>query len=645
MKTANWTSDPKKLSVVALALAVIFFVSLNIFFSASVKTVQLDLTANNMFTLSEGTRKVLASVKEPVTLRLFVSRTLLDASPGLSSYASRVQELLERYSTLSGGKIRIEIINPEPFSPEEDRAVGFQLQGIPVSDTGELGYFGLAGTNTTDDRDVVGFISPQREPFLEYDLTRLVHNLANPKKKVVGLISGLPVDADPLKKYKPWQVIEQMKQFFEVRSLGLSPEIKDDIDVLMIVHPIGLDDKSLYAIDQFILHGGKAMVFVDPYAEEGSRSNQAMRMPPDAGSDFEKLFKVWGIEYTRDKILGDRGSAQRVQADVDALGRPVITDYIAWITFKKANIKSDDVITGELQQITLASAGAISKAKDAKITLDPLLSSTTVASLFDAQKVRFQPNPATILRDFKSENKSFIVAARVSGTLNSAFPDGPPKPKKKDDKAKKPDGDKAAQDKKAKPHLKQSEKPVNLIVVADTDILADRFWLRIQDLFGQTLAVPTANNADFVINAVDNLSGSSELIGLRSRGFSTRPFTRVEDIQRKAEQEFRARERTLMKKLEDIEKKLQNLQTKEKATGTLVLSPKQKEAITNFRTEMVKTRKELRQVQLALRRDIDRLDARLKVINIGAMPLLIAVLAIVLALIRRRRSTRGRSAA
>lgn len=643
MKTANWASDPKKLSIVALVLAVVFFISLNIFFSASVKTAQLDLTANSMFTLSDGTRKVLASVKEPVTLRLFVSRTLLDASPGLSSYAARVQELLEQYSSLSGGKIRIEIINPEPFSPEEDRAVGFQLQGIPVSDTGELGYFGLAGTNTTDDRDVVGFISPQREPFLEYDLTRLVHNLANPKKKVIGLISALPVDADPLKKYKPWQVIEQMKQFFEVRSLGLSPEIKDDVDVLLIIHPIGLDDKALYAIDQFILGGGKAMIFVDPYAEEGSRSNQAMRMPPDTGSDFEKLFKVWGIEYQRNKILGDRGTAQRVQADVDALGRPVITDYIAWITFKKDNIKSDDVITGELQQITLASAGAIAKAKDAKITLDPLLSSTTIASLFDAQKVRFQPNPATILRDFKSENKSFVVAGRVSGTLKSAFPDGPPK-SKKGDKAK-PDAEKAGKEKKAKPHLKQSAKPANLIIVADTDILADRFWLRIQDLFGQTLAVPTANNADFVINAVDNLSGSSELIGLRSRGFSTRPFVRVEDIQRKAEQEFRAREQGLMKRLGDIEKKLQNLQTKEKAAAKQVLSPKQKEAIQNFRTEMVKTRKELRQVQLALRRDIDRLDARLKVINIGAMPLLVAVLAIVLAFVRRRRSSRGRLAA
>lgn len=640
----SWTSDPRKLSVIALVLAVVFFIALNIFFSASVKTAQLDLTANQTYTLSEGTRKVLAAVKEPITLRLFVSRTLLDASPGLSTYEGRVQELLERYASLSGGKIKFEIINPEPFSPEEDRAVGFQLQGIPVSDSGELGYFGLAGTNTTDDQDTIGFLSPQREPFLEYDLTRLVNNLANPKKKVVGLISGLPIDADPLKKYKPWQVIEQLKQFFEVRSYGLSPDIKDDVDVLMIVHPIGLDDKALYAIDQYILRGGKAIIFVDPFAEEGSRSNQAMRMPPDSGSDLEKLFKAWGIEYQRDKVLGDRINAQRVAADVDAMGRPVITDYVSWITLGRPYIKRDDVITGELQQINVASAGAIAKAKDAKITLDPLLTSSKDSGLFDASKVRFQPNPATILRDFKSANKSFIIAARVSGKLKSAFPDGPPKPKK-DEKAKTDDAaDKKKDDAKAKKPLTESAKPANLIIVADTDILADRFWLRIQDLFGQTLAVPTANNADFVINAVDNLSGSSELIGLRSRGFSSRPFVRVEDIQRKAQREYSAREQALEKKLQDIEKKLQNLQTKEKAGGKLVLSPKQQEAIRNFRADMVKTRKELRQVQLALRRDIDRMDAWVKAVNIAAMPLLVGILAIVLAFVRRSRAARGRGA-
>ena len=413
---------------------------------------------------------------------------------------------------------------------------------MPLNDAGELGYFGLAGTNTTDDQDVIGFIQPQREPFLEYDLTRLIHNLANPKKRVVGLVSGIPIDADPANQYKPWRVVEQIKQFFEVKSLGLDPDITDDIDVLMIVHPFGLSDKTLYAIDQFILAGGKTMVFVDPYAEEGSRSNAAMRLPPDQGSNLEKLFKAWGVDYAQDKVLADLGLAQRVQAEVDPQGRPVITNYVSWLSFPADRLKSDDVITGQLRAINVATAGFVAKAKDADVTFDPLIVSTEASAPMEAQKFRFQPNPAEILKSFEPKGKSLTLAARLSGKLESAFPDGPPKEKDKDakDEADKKDG--AAK----KPHLKESKDVVNLIVVADSDILADSFWLQVQDFFGQRLVVPTANNADFVINALDNLSGSSELIGLRSRGFSDRPFDRVIEIQRAAELQYRDRERALL---------------------------------------------------------------------------------------------------
>lgn len=635
--------NTKSLAIGALVLAVVFFVALNVFSSATIRNAQLDLTQSRLFTLSDGTRQVLSSVQEPITLRYFISRSLVDGSPGLATYSARVLELIERYVTLSNGNIRLEIVNPEPFSPDEDRAVGFQLQGIPVSESGELGYFGLAATNTTDDQDVIGFFSPQREPFLEYDLTRLINNLANPKKKVVGLIGALPIDADPASQYKPWRVVQQLKQFFEVRSMGLTPDIKDDIDVLLIVHPIGLDDKALYQIDQFVMRGGKAMIFVDPFAEEGSRSNAAMRLPPDSGSNLEKLFKAWGIEYVTDKILGDRGSAQRVQAGVDPQGRPIITEYVAWITMGRERLKTDDVIASQLQVLNFASAGAISKSKDAKLVFEPLITSTKDAMLVDASKVRFQPNPATILNDFKPENKSFVLAARISGQLNSAFPDGPPKDEKKKDQ-KKDDEQKTAKD-GAKPgpeHLKASKTPANMILVADTDVLADRSWLQIQELFGQQLVVPTANNADFVINAADNLAGSSALIGLRGRGLSSRPFTQVEEIRRDAETRYRSREQELVKKLEDIEKKLKDLQTKEKAGGELVLSAEQKKAINNFRAEMVQTRRALRDVQLKLRQEIDRLDTWVKIANIGAMPLLVALFAILLAVFRRGRAGRGR---
>ena len=516
--------------------------------------------------------------------------------------------------------------------------MGFGLNGVPLADGGELGYMGIAGTNTTDDKDVIPFLQPGREQFLEYDLTRLIYNLANPKKKVVGLVSGLPIDADPLKKYKPWHVIEQMKQFFEIRTMGFEPKITDDIDVLMVVHPFGLSDKALYDIDQFVMRGGKTMVFVDPYAEEGTRSNQAMRLPPDQGSDLEKLFKAWGITYARDKVLGDLGSAQRVSAGLDDLGRPIITDYVAWITMRKDRMNANDVVTGELRIVNLASTGFIGKAKDANIEIEPLITSTKSSAPVDAQKVRFQPNPANILKEFTPDEKSYVIAARVSGTFKSAFAAGPPKKKggKKDDIVT----DKDAKKIKALPHLAKAKVPANLIVVADSDILADAFWLRTQDFFGQQLVVPTANNADFVINALDNLSGSSALIGLRSRGLSNRPFLKLQEIQRAAEDRYRDREQALVKQLDEIQKKLKNVQTKEKAGGTTVLSSKQREAIVKFRADMIKIRRELRQVQLRLREDIDTLDAWTRVLNIGAMPVAVAVIAIALALARRQRSRR-----
>ena len=628
--------DRRKLGVAGLVLAVILFLAVNIFANGALRNLQADLTQTGLYSVSEGTEKVLADLKEPVTLRYFVSRSLIDLSPGLGTYSQRVLELLQSYVDAAGGKIRLEIIDPKPFSNEEDRAVGFGLQGVPLNDAGELGYFGLAGTNTTDDQDVIGFLQPQREPFLEYDLTRLVHNLAHPKKKVIGLVAGIPVDADPANQYKPWTVVEQIKQFFEVKSLGLDPKITDDIDVLMIVHPFGLSDKTLYAIDQFVMAGGKTMVFVDPYAEEGSRSNAAMRLPPDHGSNLEKLFKAWGVEYSQDNVLADLGLAQRVQAAVDPQGKPVITNYVAWLSFPADRLKSDDVITGQLRAINVATAGFLAKSEKADISFDPLIVSTESAAPMEAQKFRFQPNPAEILKTFEPKGKPLTLAARVSGKLKSAFPDGPPAAKDSDKKAEAEDKDESAK----KPHLKETKDVVNLIVVADSDILADSFWLQVQDLFGQRLVVPTANNADFVINALDNLSGSSELIGLRSRGFSDRPFDHVIEIQRAAELQYRDRERALLKELKEVEGKLKDLTTKEEKGAAVILTAKQKQAIEQFRRQIIKVRGELRDVRRALREDIDTLDAWIKILNIAAMPALIALFAIGLLIARNRRTRR-----
>ena len=641
---AGW--DQRKLGVAGLGLAIVLFLALNVFSQGAFRNLQADLTAEGLYSVSEGTDQVLAELEEPITLRVFVSRGLIEASPGLGAYAERVLELVERYAARSGGKIRLEVVDPEPFSPEEDRAVGFGLQGAPLDDAGRLGFFGIAGTNTTDDLDVIAFLQPGRESFLEYDLTRLVHNLANPKKKVVGLVSGIPVDADPALEHKPWRVVEQMKQFFEVRSLGLDPKIEDDVDVLMIVHPFGLSDETLYAIDQHVMAGGRTMIFVDPFAEEGSRSNAAMRLPPDRGSDLAKLFEAWGVEYDRERVLGDLGSAQRVSTGVDSYGRPVITDYVAWLTLRPETFADGDVVTDRLRVVNVASAGFLARAEGSEADFEPLISSTPAAAPVEAQKVRFQPDPAGILKAFAPQDEALVLAARLGGRLKSAFPDGPPKPAGNEDEGKEKDAgqEDGAADGQAPAHLAEAAEGANLILVADTDILADRFWLQIQDFFGQRVVTPTADNASFVINALDNLSGSSALIGLRSRGLSDRPFEYVRDIQKRAELRYRDRERALVAQLEDVQSRLTDLQTTEKAEGGAILSEEQKEAIEKFRGEIRKIRRELRDVRRDLNADIDRLDAWLKVLNIGAMPALVAVFAVVFLTARNRRMRRRRPA-
>jgi len=630
--------DSRILGIASLALAVVLFLSINVFSETAIKGVQFDLTEKSLYTLSDGTKETLAAVKEPITLRFFSTRQLTETTPGLTAYGERVKELLERYVALSNNVVKLELIDPEPFSPEEDRAVGFGLSGVPISEAGDLGYFGIAATNTTDDTDVIPFLTPQREQFLEYDLTRMINNLANPKKKVIALVSGIPVDSDPLKKYKAWALIDQLRQFFEVRPQGLTPKITDDVDLLMIVHPFGLSDESKYAIDQYVLRGGKAMVFVDPHAEEGARSNQALRLPAGLGSHMPELFKAWGVKFDRDKVLGDLKAGQRVQAGVDSFGRPIITRYVAWTSYGPDNINSEDVTTAQLRLVNFGTPGFIEIEEGATTKVEPLITSTEASGPFDAESVRRNPQPAEILKEFKPQNKTYLLAARISGNVKTAFPDGPPKG---DEKKEQKEEKEAVQ---AKPHLAESQQPINLIVVADTDFMADLFWVQTQDLFGQQVIVPTANNADFIVNAADNLSGTSSLINLRSRGLSARPFELVQDIQNEAEDKYRAKERSLVRELEDVEKKMQELQTRERAKGAAVLSPEQQAEITKFRARVLEIRRELRQVQLNLRRDIEDLDSKLKVINIAAMPVAVAVVALLVALVRRNRK-RGRAAA
>ena len=626
--------DKRVMTIAGIVVAVIFLFFVNIVSTAEIRSVRLDLTQDKLFTLSKGTTEVLKSIDEPITFRYYYSRKLGEISPAIGNYENRVRELLQHYASISGGKIILSVINPEPFSVEEDEAVKQGVQGIPLDQTGEPGYFGLAATNSTDDRELIPFFDQSREQFLEFDLTRILFDLAEPEKKKVGLLTSLLIEADPMRQYQPWPILQQIQQFFDFKSLDSDVEvIPEDIDVLLIAHPKISNERTLYAVDQFIMRGGRVVALIDPHNESARMSP---RLPPGAGaSELKKLFDTYGIVFDDSKFVGDRGHAIRVSANVN--NRDVIADYVSWVNYDKRNLNPKDVVTADLSSLTLASVGAISAKEGAVLDFTPLVQTSTFAQRISTKKIQDQPNPAELLREFKSENKAFTVAARISGKMKTAFPDGqPPKKEKK--------GDAAAKKEDEKPpvkieHLAESRGNVQMIVIADTDLISAQFWLQEREFFGQRMRVPIANNADLVVNSLENMAGSEGLIGLRSRGLSQRPFHKILNLQNQAEDRYSSTEQKLSKQLADIQEKLKDVKvdTKDGKAGDVILSTAQREQFNNFRQEMLRVRRELRDVQHALRSDIESLDSTLKLVNIWAVPLLVAVVAIILALVRRRR--------
>ena len=615
---AQFRPDRHKLTIVGIVLAVILFVALNVYGSLSLRGARLDLTDNRQFTLSGGTEQLLAKVEEPLTLRFYASRALRDANPFLGSYADRVHDMLRTYAEASNGKILVEYIDPEPFSPEEDRAVGFGLEPVSLEGGAITGYFGIAGTNSTDDVDVLPMLSPEREPFLEYDLTRMVSNLASPDKPVVAMVTGLPMNADPTAQYRPWQVMQELDQFFDIRmESGDIDRFADDVDALVLVHPQALSEKTIYAIDQFVMRGGKVLVFVDPQSEA-----QAMRQQPgmevaDTFSNLEKLLPAWGVDYDPEVVVGDPQTARQV--GFTSGGREQVVNYLPWLSLDHSRLAADDVITSELNVVNLGTAGALAPREGATTSFTPLIRTSPDAMAIPAEEVRRYPDPMALIRDFKPGGKELVLAARIAGPLKSAFGDQPP------------------QDVVHEPaHLAEAQSPAQIIVVADTDLLDNRTWL---NMLGDQVAIPVADNTNLVANAIDNLVGSEALMSLRGREVTLRPFTKVQEIRRAGEIQYRAKEQELLTRLADLQDKLSSLQVTEGEDPSL-LSDVQRKEIDGFRTQLLDTRRELRDVQLAMRQDIEHLRDTTRFLNIVAVPLLVALAAIVIALVRRARYRR-----
>jgi ABC-type uncharacterized transport system involved in gliding motility auxiliary subunit len=609
-------------ALVALAL---LFIGLTVLFNHTLRGWRLDLTQNRLYTTAAGTDRILASIKEPINLYFFYSEKTAQQLPQLKSYGTRVREFLEELRARSNGKLHLHVIDPQPFSEEEDRAAELGVRAAPLG--GGQFYFGLAGTNSTDGHAAIEFFDPNKEQFLEYDVVKLIYQLANPKKPVLAWLSSLPMDAS----YDPqgggmrpaWVVYSEAKQLFDVRPLSpTAAKIDPDTNVLVLVHPKNLAPATEFAIDQYALRGGHILLFVDPLADfdhsDADPQNPMAAMTADKSSHFGPLLTAWGVQFNPAVVVADRGHALSVTMQQGA--EPVL--HLGVLGLGKDSFTADDVITAGLSNVNVATAGALEPLKDAKTRFEPLLQSSTDTELLPVARFRMLMDPAALLDGFKPSGRRYTLAARVSGPVQTAFPAGPPAG------VTLPPG---------QLDLKVSAKPLNLIVFADTDMLSDFLWVRSQDFFGQRLTQAWASNGDLVQNALDNLSGSADLISVRGRATFTRPFERVEKLRRAANERFHAKEQELEQQLQATEEKLTALEAKggDKPSAALLVTPEQEQEIEHFQLEKLRIRKELRAVRAGLDADIKHLGTTLKIINIIAVPALFAALALLIAAWRR----------
>ena len=625
-----------------------------------VRGARLDLTDAGLYTLSEGTQRVLDGIPEPVRLYFFISRGGLSDSPGLRAWADRVEDMLKEFEAHSHGRLDVSVIDPAPFSEDEDRAAAFGLQAVRLQISDDPLYFGVAGSNAVGDEEFIAFMDPQREQYLEYDLAKLVYSLSRADEPVVGLVSSLPLTGgfDPMQTSvtEPWIITSQISDLFDLRDLDIiEDEIDGEVDVLLLVHPKGATPRQLYALEQYLFRGGRALVFVDPLAEADPATppGGAMAgMPADRSSNLEFLLGHWGLEMPGETVVGDGRYALRVSEADGTLAR-----HPAYIGVDLNETGSGEVVTAELDVLNLGFAGYLKAIEDAALQVTPLVRSSSDAGFLDPNLLAFTPDINSLWSGFSPQGEALTLAARLSGRVASAFPDGRPEQPadetdSDDDDSANPFADAMAQgetpsfpgapseegeEAELPEHIAEGE--VQLILVADTDLLSDRMWAQAQSVFGQRLVTAFASNGDFVINALDQLAGSSDLMGLRGRAAFSRPFDRVDELRLEAEAQFRLTEDQLQQELVRTENRLAELQEARDDQFALSLTPEQEAELEKFTDERLRIRRELREVRRNLDASIQRLGAVLKVINIGLIPLLIGIGGLAAALMRRRRRT------
>ena len=634
-------------------LAIFVGLVISVLVISSLPSVRIDLTEDDLYSLSPGTKNIVSNLQGPLEIMFFYSESATEDNPQIRTYANRVQELLREIVIASNNRLSLSIIDPQPFSEEEDLATQFGIQAVPIAQGAPGIYFGLVVAQPEDREnnpqgraaETLPLIRPELEQFLEYEFMKLITKVNEPNLQVVGLLTELDIDGgfDPIagQATQQWMIMDIIRQLYAVQRVdNTASEIDEEIDILMIVHPQGLSEQMLYAIDQFVMNGGKTMVFLDPNADSMvSRTQQGNLIPAGMSSELPGLLEAWGIEFPGGKVLTDNELALRVSMGQGQ--RPIA--HLGMLGVQKNFLTQSDIVTSRLETINMSSPGVIRKAEGASTRFEPLMISSNDSMLMDVGLFEDVTDPSILFDEFVSEGISHTISARISGVIETAFPDGRPvtevtAPDEEIAAAEEESIDVAEVEKEpVSEHLGISNSEVNILVFADTDMLSDRMWVQVGQFMGQRIPRPFSNNGDMVINALDNLSGGADLSSIRGRGTYSRPFTRVIQLQRQADDRLRVEEAELLDRLAEAEAALAELNQDENGELIGQVTPEIQAEVDRFNEQMLETRRSLRDVQYQLTEDIEQLGANLKLINTALIPVLLSLLALLLSYLRAQR--------
>lgn len=625
----NKASESLIYSAGGVIALVILLIAVN--FIANIVRGRADLSEGSVYTLSSGTKKVLANLPTPVKIRYYATKSENAMPVQLKGFARRVEDLLAEYKQLGKGKVILEKYDPLPDSDAEDSA---NLDGVEpqILATGERFHLGLSVSHL-DQKVSIAALSPERETLLEYDLTRAISQVTRANKPVIGIMTALPIFGRPMPMagmppQPAWAFLEELKRDYLVKDINLNVEhIDDDVTVLLIAHPRDIKDSAQYAIDQFILRGGKVVAFVDPYAYFDQMQNpQNPQMPMGGGgaSSLDKLFKAWGIGLEQAKVVSDLENMRRG-------GQRILPTLL---TMTGAALDSKDIVTGQVGNVLLPFAGAFNGKPVAGLTQTVLVKSSKSAALSDALTATQQMDPNSVT--IQGKGVEYPIAIKLTGKFKTAFPEGKPKtePKTPDNPDAKPEQEKKAAD---KPQIKESTKENVVVLVADADMLSDQASVQVQEFLGQRILVPISGNLNFVQSMVELYSGDDNLINLRSRAVQFRPLTVIQKMQAKAAEAYAGKIKEVEESLATTKRRISELQQTKTEGQQFILSPEQKKELENFRGKQVQANKDLKELRKSLRADTDALETKTKFINVAGMPILVAIIGLVLAAMKRKR--------